>query len=135
MTKRQYYEILMDVAPNDDVRAFIRGEIEELDKKLAYNKTHRKSKARLQKEEFIKQRIEDYLNYYFENKFDADDIRNIPILVGYTLSQNMVTTLCRQLVEEGRINRVVIGRKTYYRSKNYKPRSVNENPTSDIVEE
>lgn len=109
LTKRENYELVLDyVKDNADLVAFIKHEIELVDKK---NKAPKKPTAKQIENESFKDLILAYLNTVEEATI-SDFIANIPEL--NNLSNQRVSAVVSQLVEDNAVVRTIKARKSYF---------------------
>ena len=109
ITKRENYVKILDLVKNDaDLVNFINHEIELLDKK---NKAPKKPTARQNENESFKDLILDYLPTHAESTI-SDLIENIAEF--NDLSNQRVSAIVSQLVEDNSVVRVIKKRKSYF---------------------
>lgn len=116
MAKRDYFNILLgiaDVKANSSLVDFIKHELELLDKK---NSQDRKPTATQIANEGLKKEIYEVLSASPSQLFTVTEImKTSPTLE--ELSNQKVSALLRQLVEAGKVEKLVEKRKSYFRYK------------------
>lgn len=117
-TKREYYNILLGieaVAQNPDLVAFINNELELLSKKSS--STSSKPTAKQATNGAYKNDILDYLGSEKDKMATITEMwKNIESLANdETMSNQRISALVRQLIEEQRVERVVEKRVAYFK--------------------
>lgn len=109
-TKREYYEIIKSkLADNAEIVAFCDHEIELLDNR---NSAERKPTATQTANENHKNAIVAYLADVAVAKTVTDLIKEVDGFADF--SNQKVSALCNALAKDGKIQRAVVGRKTYF---------------------
>lgn len=109
-TKREYYELIKSkLADNTEIVAFCDHEIELLDNR---NSAERKPTATQKANADYKTAIVAYLANIAIPKTVTDLIKEVDGFADF--SNQKVSALCNALAKDGKIQRAVVGRKTYF---------------------
>lgn len=98
MTLRDFYEAIVAGAEiTDEMKEIAAKKIEQLDKKKEYNRTHKRPSKKSKTNEVFKDAIINFLNEVQAPKKAKD------IAEATDMTQQKVSALARQLVEDGRL--------------------------------
>ena len=114
LTKRDHFNALLaipSVASNPTLVEFIENELDLLARKNA--KPSGKQSEKQEANDALKQAMLDYLANDGGQHTVTDFIKNVPECAG--LSQQKITALVRQMVEDGKLEKVIEKRVSYFK--------------------
>ena len=114
LTKRDHFNALLaipTVASNPTLVEFIENELDLLNRKNS--KPSGKQTEKQEANDVLKQAMLDYLANGGDQHTVTDFIKNVPECAG--LSQQKITALVRQMVEDGKMEKVIEKRVSYFK--------------------